>query len=155
VDVIVNAANGSLTGGGGVDGAIHRKAGNALRDYCENLGGCKVGDAKITPGFDLPSKFVIHTVGPVWYGGHKNEEALLTSCYERSIELMCEKELKTIAFPGISTGAYRFPINKAAVLALETIKSSLKNVSTIEKVFLVCYSESEYKQYARILGIRE
>lgn len=150
VDAIVNAANGALTGGGGVDAAIHRKAGDALKEHCLKLGGCKKGDAKITPGFNLPAKFVIHAVGPVWYGGHKKEEFFLKSCYRRAIELMAENDLKTIAFPGISTGAYRFPIEKAAALAIGAIEESIKNRSDIEKVYLVCYSEEDLNQYKRI-----
>lgn len=150
VDAIVNAANSSLTGGGGVDGAIHRAAGPQLREYCVTLKGCNAGDAKISPGFNLPAKYVIHTVGPVWNNGTEDEERLLSMCYENSLKLAVENNIKTIAFPCISTGAYRFPFEKAAMIALETIDQFLKSNNEIDKVYLVVFSEKELQQYERV-----
>jgi O-acetyl-ADP-ribose deacetylase len=152
VDAIVNAANNSLTGGGGVDGAIQRAAGPQLREYCITLKGCETGHAKITPGFNLPAKFVIHAAGPVWNNGTKNEKALLTMCYKNSLQLAVENSIKTIAFPCISTGAYRFPFDKAALIAIETIDDFLKNQLSIEKVFLVVFGEKDFRNYERILN---
>jgi O-acetyl-ADP-ribose deacetylase (regulator of RNase III) len=125
VDAIVNAANNSLMGGGGVDGAIHRAAGPELKQYCARLNGCRTGSAKIAPGFHLPSKYIILTVGPVWNNGTQDEEVLLASCYENCLLLAVENNIKTIAFPCISTGAYRFPFDKAAAIALATINTFL------------------------------
>lgn len=150
VDAIVNAANSSLTGGGGVDGAIHRAAGPQLREYCITLNGCKTGEAKISPGFNLPAKYVIHTVGPVWNNGTEDEEKLLSMCYSNSLRLAVENKIKTIAFPCISTGAYRFPFDKAAMIALKTIDQFLKSNNEIAKVYLVVFSEKELKQYERV-----
>ena len=151
VDVIVNAANTSLTGGGGVDGAIHRAAGPKLREYCVTLRGCETGHAKITPGFNLPAKFVIHAVGPVWNNGTENEEQLLAHCYQESLQLAVDNKIKTIAFPSISTGAYRFPFDKAAGIALRTIFEFLGVENSIEKVLLVVFGERDFKMYKRIL----
>ncbi len=150
VDAIVNAANNSLTGGGGVDGAIHKAAGPQLREYCVSLKGCKTGHAKITPGFNLPAKFVIHAVGPVWNNGVSNEEELLAMCYENSMQLAVENKITTIAFPCISTGAYRFPFEKACMIALTTIDNFLSNNKSIEKVFLVVFGERDLKNYERV-----
>ncbi len=152
VDAIVNAANNSLTGGGGVDGAIHKAAGPELRGYCVRLRGCETGSAKITPGFSLPAKFVIHAVGPVWNNGTENEEQLLAGCYRQSLQLAVENNIKTIAFPCISTGAYRFPFDKAAGIAIATIAEFLKMHSAIEKVLLVVFGEKDLKRYMRILN---
>lgn len=149
VDVIVNAANSSLMGGGGVDGAIHRAAGPELKEKCRSLRGCKTGQSKITKGFELLSKHIIHTVGPVWYGGHKNEVELLTSCYKTSLSICEEHGLKTIAFPSISTGAYKFPFEMAAQIALKSINEFLSESSSIEKVMVVTYSEKHFKGYQR------
>ncbi len=149
VDVIVNAANNSLTGGGGVDGAIHRAAGAALRAYCASLRGCETGFAKITPAFNLPAKFVIHAVGPVWNNGTENEENLLASCYENCLRLAIENNVKTIAFPCISTGAYRFPFDKACMIALQTIDTFLEKNESIEKVYLVVFGEKDLRNYER------
>ena len=151
VDAITNAANRSLLGGGGVDGAIHRAAGKRLLEACKLLNGCATGGAKITPGFDLPAKFVIHTVGPVWYGGNKGERALLQSCYLNSLDIAVKNDIKTIAFPNISTGVYRFPKLEAAKIAIETIKSFLKNNKTIEQVVFVCFDEENYDIYKTLL----
>ena len=150
VDAIVNAANNSLLGGGGVDGAIHRAAGPQLKDYCLTLKGCATGQAKITPGFNLPAKFVIHTVGPVWNNGTENEEQLLTMCYYNSLQLALENNIETIAFPSISTGAYRFPFDKAAEVALKTISTFLNSNTNPKKVYLVVFSETDFQQYQRV-----
>ena len=147
VDAIVNAANTSLLGGGGVDEAIHRAAGPELLKECRTLGGCKTGQAKLTKGYNLPSKYVIHTVGPVWNGGNKNEEALLADCYINSLKIAKEQGIKTVAFPAISTGAYRFPIDMAANIAKESVKSFLSKNPEIEKVIFVCFNKEIYDSY--------
>lgn len=151
VDAIVNAANNSLLGGGGVDGAIHRAAGKELLEECRKLGGCETGQAKITKGYKLPAKWVIHTVGPIWQGGNKGEDKLLAACYRNSLELAVAYKIKTIAFPSISTGAYRFPVDKASVIAINEIKEFLKKDCSIEKVFMVCFDENTYKEYIKAL----
>lgn len=152
VDVIVNAANKSLMGGGGVDGAIHRAAGKELLEACRALRGCETGHSKITEGYNLPAKYIIHTVGPVWNNGTNREEEKLASCYETALQLASENNLKTIAFPSISTGAYRFPFDKAAKIAYETISRYLETDQVIEKVLLVCFSEKDREQMKRITG---
>lgn len=152
VDAIVNAANNSLMGGGGVDGAIHRAAGNELTEACRELKGCHTGQSKLTPGFRLPARYVIHTVGPVWENGTSNEQALLTSCYQTALELANKYEIKTIAFPSISTGAYRFPFEKAARIAYRTILNVLNHPeNNIKTVYLVCYDEKNLEQYKRAI----
>jgi O-acetyl-ADP-ribose deacetylase (regulator of RNase III) len=141
VDAIVNAANGTLMGGGGVDGAIHRAAGPGLRRECFTLGGCEVGQAKITRGYNLPARWVIHTVGPYWDGGDQGEDELLANCYRNSLALAVEKGIKTIAFPSISTGAFCFPMDRAVRIALREITAFLQQNPAVEKVILVCFSK--------------
>ena len=151
VDVIVNAANKSLLGGGGVDGAIHRAAGPGLIEECRKLNGCETGNAKITGGYNLPAGFVIHAVGPVWQGGKKEEENLLSSCYKKSLEIAVEKHLKSIAFPNISTGIYGFPKEKAAGIAISTVTSFLNQHPEIEKVIFTVFDEENFKIYQDLL----
>ena len=147
-DAIVNAANRSLLGGGGVDGAIHSAAGPGLLAECVALKGCETGEAKITQGYRLKAKFVIHTVGPVWGGGKNNEENLLADCYRNSLTLALQRGLKSIAFPSISTGTYRFPIRSAAPIALKTVKTYLEdNPGILEKVIFVLFSENDLEVY--------
>lgn len=144
-DAIVNAANNSLLGGGGVDGAIHDAAGEELLAECRTLNGCETGEAKMTKGYNLPAKYVIHTVGPIWRGGNNNEKQLLASCYKNCLKLAADNNLRTIAFPSISTGAYRFPPEPAAEIALTEIMKFLKSNSTIEKVIVVCFSMESFQ----------
>lgn len=149
VDAIVNAANKSLLGGGGVDGAIHRAAGPGLLAETRTLGGAQTGEAKITAGYNLPAKFVIHTVGPVWHGGSHNEEGLLADCYRNSLRLAVENEVKTIAFPAISTGVYSFPIDRATEIAIGEIKAFLEKDESVEKVICCCFGKRDYDIYVR------
>lgn len=159
VDAIVNAANTSLLGGGGVDGAIHRAAGPELLEFNRKLGGCQTGEAKISPGFNLPTKYIIHTVGPVWNGGKNNvteavtkEDKLLANCYKNSLKLAVENGVKTIAFPAISTGVYRFPLDRAAKIAVTEVKKILEKNVSIEKVIFVCFDEETYSLYQRTVN---
>ncbi|NLG52019.1 MAG: O-acetyl-ADP-ribose deacetylase [Chloroflexi bacterium] len=150
VDAIVNAANNSLLGGGGVDGAIHRAAGPGLLEECSRLGGCKTGEAKITGGYNLPARWVIHTVGPVWRGGDHGEEEALASCYRNSLELARQHQIRTIAFPSISTGAYGFPLDRAARIALREINRFLERNPLPERVIVVCFGRGSYLQYKQV-----
>lgn len=147
VDAIVNAANSYLLGGGGVDGAIHRAAGPKLLEECKKLNGCKTGEAKITKGYNLQTKFVIHTVGPIWNGGNYNEDELLTNCYLNSLKLAVENKIKTIAFPAISTGVYGFPLERAAQIAIKTVKKFIQSDKSIEKIIFVCFDDRTYQTY--------
>lgn len=149
VDAIVNAANNSLLGGGGVDGAIHRAAGPELLEECKRLNGCKTGEAKITKGYNLPAKYIIHTVGPVWEGGEKGEDDLLANCYKNTLKIAEEVGVETLAFPSISTGAYGFPLNRAARIAVNEINNFLESNNSISKVFIVCYDSDTFDSYIR------
>lgn len=151
VDAIVNAANNSLLGGGGVDGAIHRAAGKELLEECRTLNGCATGDAKITKGYNLPASFVIHTVGPVYRDGNHDESVKLASCYQRSLEIAAAKGLKTIAFPNISTGVYGYPKHEAAMIAINTVQKSLSSDSGIEEVIFCVFDEENLSIYQSIL----
>lgn len=152
VDAIVNAANNSLLGGGGVDGAIHRSAGPELLEECRGLSGCRTGEAKITKGYLLPAKYVIHTVGPVWQDGLHEEPELLMKCYNNSLELAIKHQIKTIAFPNISTGVYHFPKEKAALIALETVTDFLNNNSSIEEVIFCTFDDENYQLYKELIN---
>jgi O-acetyl-ADP-ribose deacetylase (regulator of RNase III) len=152
VDAVVNAANSTLLGGGGVDGAIHRAAGPGLLEECKGLKGCATGEAKITKGYFLPVKWVIHTVGPVWEGGKKGEDGFLASCYRKSLELAREYAVKTIAFPAISTGAYNFPSERAAGIAVSEIMKFLQENELPEKVFLVCFNKQTCENLQKALS---
>jgi O-acetyl-ADP-ribose deacetylase (regulator of RNase III) len=147
VDAIVNAANTSLLGGGGVDGAIHRAAGRELLRECETLNGCATGDAKITRGYKLPAKHVIHAVGPVWHGGGRGEAELLVSCYRRSLELAQHARLKGIAFPAISCGVYRYPPDAAVHIAVSTVVDMLPHARSIERVVFACFDDAMFRRY--------
>lgn len=155
VDAIVNAANSSLLGGGGVDGAIHRAGGPGILEACQQIraaqGGCPTGEAVITTAGRLPARYVIHTVGPVWYGGHNHEEELLRLCYMNTLKLAAENGVKTIAFPNISTGVYRFPKDIAANIAIGTVRKTLPEYPGIEKVLFVCFDEENYLLYQKLL----
>ena len=152
VDAIVNAANSTLLGGGGVDGAIHRAAGPGLREECARNRGCPTGEARITRGHRLAAAHVIHTVGPVWSGGARGEPDLLRNCYVNSLTLAREHAIRSIAFPSISTGAYRYPIDQAARIAVETVRECLEKPGSVERVLFVCFSEKDLAVYRRALG---
>lgn len=147
VDAIVNAANKTLLGGGGVDGAIHRAAGPDLIEECRTLNGCETGEAKITRSYNLPAKYIIHTVGPVWHGGMNNEPQLLADCYKNSLQIALDKKLSSVAFPNISTGVYRFPKDMAADIAIRTVNNFLNRKKKIKTVYFMCFDDENYEIY--------
>ena len=153
VDAIVNAANSSLLGGGGVDGAIHRAAGSELLDACRKIGGCQTGEARITKGYKLPAKFVIHAVGPVWQGGAHGEEASLAACYEKAIGLACKNSVKSMAFPAISCGAYGYPYREAVRVAVQTTRACLNRRQALIQVTFVCFQEELFRLYQEQIGV--
>ena len=154
VDAIVNAANNSLLGGGGVDGAIHRTAGPGLLEETRKIGGCPTGDARVSGGYNLPARWVIHTVGPVWKGGGQNEEKLLADCYRNSLQAAVEKGAKTVAFPAISTGVYGFPLRRATEIAMRETRQFLENDDRPDQVIFVCFSKKALKTYEEIFSTR-
>jgi len=154
LDAVVNAANTTLLGGGGVDGAIHRAAGPELLEACRALGGCPTGEARITEGYRLPAKYVIHTVGPVWSGGKRREPELLRACYVNSLKLANAHGIKSVALPSISTGAYRYPIAQAARIAVETVREELSQATSVDLVQFVCFGAADLEVYRAILGER-
>ena len=151
VDAVVNAANSSLLGGGGVDGAIHRAAGPQLLEACRPLRGCPTGEARLTPGFALPARYVIHTVGPVWHGGERGEAQLLASCYRNALHLAAGHDLASIAFPSISTGIYGYPPERAAAIAVATVREELAHLPSIERVLFCCFSPADLARYRDLL----
>jgi O-acetyl-ADP-ribose deacetylase (regulator of RNase III) len=152
IDAIVNAANSSLLGGGGVDGAIHRAAGPELLEQCRTLGGCPAGEARVTGGYALPARWIVHTVGPIWQGGGASEDETLASCYRASLELAAEVGASTVAFPSISTGVYGFPIARAAPIALQAVRAGLEQHAGIERVTFVCFDEANFEAYQALLN---
>lgn len=152
VDAIVNAANSTLQGGAGVDGAIHAAAGPALLEECKQLGGCPTGQAKLTAGYELPVKYIIHTVGPIWRGGTKGEPQLLASCYESSLKLALDHQVKTIAFPAISCGIYGYPISQAATIAIKETANFIELHNQLETVYFVCFDDATYEAYQQTIS---
>lgn len=152
VDAVVNAANGTLLGGGGVDGAIHRAAGPGLLEECRRLAGCPTGEARLTRGYRLRARYVIHTVGPVWSGGAQGEAALLQNCYSNTLRLAAQHGVRSIAFPCISTGAYGYPVAQAAQVALATVRDAVRSPTSLELILFVCFSAGDYEVYRRLLG---